>query len=64
MARGFGQTDIARDNGLKYTLCEMTTNFFANLMGEIISAIEHRQQNSMQKQGWIELPLDEINGPG
>ena len=61
MAGGFAQPDVAWDNCLEHLIFEMAFHFMGDLVGEIVPAIEHGEENSFDLQLWIESLFNQAN---
>ncbi len=59
MAGSFTQSNISGDNGPEYLVSEVSLDFLGDLMGEIIPAIKHGEDNSLDLQFWVEGLLDQ-----
>ena len=61
MAGGFAQSNVARDDRPEHFVFEMTFHLAGHLMGEVISAVKHGEEDPLDLQSWIEGPFDQAN---
>ena len=54
MAGGFTQSNISSDDRLKHLIFEVAFHLIGYLVGEVVSAVEHGKQDSLDLQFWIE----------
>jgi hypothetical protein len=59
MAGGFAQPDVARDDGFENLVLKMAPDFLRHLVGEVVTAVEHGEENAFDLQLRIESLLDE-----
>jgi hypothetical protein len=48
MARGFAQSNVSGDNRLKNLIFEVAPHLLGHLVGEVVSAVEHGEQDSFE----------------
>ena len=54
VARRFGKTHVARDDGRIHLTGEVALDLFRNLEGEIRAPVEHREQHAFEFQAGIQ----------
>ena len=58
MAGCLGEADVSRDDGGVYLAREVALDLLRYLKGEVGTAVEHGEQNPLQREGGIQSPLD------
>lgn len=61
MAGSFAQSNVSRYDRLKHLIFEVVFHFLGHLAREVVSAVEHGEQDSFDLQFWIEGLFDQAD---
>ena len=62
VAGGFGEPDVAGDDGFEQLVAEECFEVFGDLLGEIGAVVEHREQDAFERKGRVEGCGDAVEG--
>ena len=61
MAGSFAQSNVARNDRLEHLIFEVAPHFMDHLVGEVVSAVKHGEEDPLDLQFWIEGLFDQAD---
>src|SRR4030042_4038847 len=61
MTGSLAQPNVSRDDRFKYRVFEVLSQLQGDLMGKVVPAVKHGEQNTLNLQFWIERLFDQLD---
>ena len=61
MTGSFAQSDVSWDDRLKDLIFKVAFHFLGHLVGKIVPAVEHGEEDSFDLQSWVEAVFNQAD---